>query len=151
MTHNSRFPARALALALFFGLSLLPTQAQKMAPDAPIENFQLPMYDEDTGYRTWLLKGIEGRYGQDEQFDVLGMVLTTFSADEAMREQLSIRSPEATLYLKDNRATGLILRIEGDGFTLAGKDWTWDGEAKRVTIERDAKVTFNQNLSNLIK
>lgn len=118
-------------------------------PDAPIINFRLPMFNNE-GFQAWHVHGEQGIYLSDEQVDIVGMTLTIFSGDEKNLCEATIKSPIASVFLYDNKAQSSDnIEICGDGYTLFGKNWFWDGKSKKIIINQNVKVIFNQSLFNL--
>ena len=122
----------------------------QMRPDAPILNFLFPVFAEN-GYKLWELRGTEGRYLSENEGIILGLDLRSYSADEAMKLENRIRSPEARINFTDTTAQGnSTLFVNGDGFEIEGADWLWDGEARRMTITGGSRVTFFDSI-NILK
>ena len=122
--------------------------AQRMVPDAPVPNFKIPVFGDD-GYKIWDLRGKEGRYVNDQQIVVEGMELRVFSGDEAMHLEVTMESPQATIFIQDQRAVGNdLLFIRGPNFHIVGKGWLWNGKEKLIRIEDDVQVTFKESLGN---
>jgi len=142
-----RFRTIMLVLA---GVSAAGAFAQ-MVPDAPVKNFRLPMFGDD-GYRVWDLRGREGRYVSRDQVDVIDMRLFVFSSEQPNQVQTEIRSPKATMLIRENRAQGdESILVVGDAFQVEGQRWLWDGEANRVVIDEQVKVTFFEELSGFLQ
>jgi len=124
----------------------------QMLPDAPIENFKLPGFDPETGYRTWELKGSEVSYVDENQVLIQDMVLTSFQGRSGVVVDFKIESPKASMFLKDGVARGdSPIRVTGDGFVLVGRDWSFENKQKKLVIRKNARVVFEQNLDYIIK
>lgn len=122
----------------------------QMTPDAPLRNFRLPMFGE-SGFKEWELRGVEGNYVSPELSEIIGLDLIVFSGDEQAIEETRIRSPRARVFMKDSRAEGdTSLFVSGQNFSLAGEDWTWDGNEQKITVRQRARVTFDEAL-NILK
>lgn len=119
-------------------------------PNAPIINFRLPMFDKQ-GYQSWYIHGDQGIYVNDEEVDIIGMQLNIFSGDERELLEATIQSPKATILLHENGAKSKNeIQAKGNGYNLSGKDWNWDGKLKKVIINQDVKVIFDQPLTDLL-
>lgn len=143
-----------LSLLLAFLLLLIKCQflnaSNNFVPDAPVINFKLPMFNND-GYRTWFLTGEQGIYVSQDEVDVLGMKITIFSGDPHDLLEATIESPKAIMFIKQNRANSDdSIEVQGPSYHLTGKVWTWDGNLKKMSINKDVKVTFDQSLKGLI-
>jgi hypothetical protein len=119
----------------------------QMTPQEPIQNFRLPMFGEN-GYRTWEMKGDEGRYISPEKIEVSQMKLDVFSGEADSSIENKIKSPLATLFVNKNIAIGdSPIQILSQNYRVDGERWFWDGKLKRVVISRNARVIFNEGLS----
>jgi len=134
-------------ILLLFSMEL----AAQMEPDAPVQDFVLPRFD-DEGYRTWDLAGRQGIYVSPEQIDVLGMRLRLFKPRQPDTLDLQIESPRASIMIRENRARGDgSLLVLGSTFSLSGVDWQWSGETGTIQVERDVRVAFSENLLDILK
>ncbi|NDV63250.1 hypothetical protein G0Q06_12360 [Puniceicoccales bacterium CK1056] len=136
-----RSPIAVLSVVagLFSSLVLLG----QMVPDAPIQHFRLPMFGEN-GYKSWELRGLKGSYLSDSEALVEGLELVVFSGDEFVFEETSIRSPKATIYLKEARAEGdSSLFVLGPGYEIQGRNWTWEGSKRKITVRESVRVSFS--------
>lgn len=114
----------------------------QMVPDAPIEHFRLPMFG-DEGYKSWELRGLRGHYINENEALIEGLELIIFSGDEAILEENRIRSPKATIYFGDARAeSDSSLFVVGPGYEIQGRDWTWEGRERRITVREAVRVSF---------
>lgn len=122
----------------------------QMVPDAPIENFRLPMFGDD-GYKTWELRGNSGEYIEEGHAVIKGLDLRVFSGDEAMLLETRILSPRADIYFDDAKAeSDSSLFVSGPGYKIEGSHWSWDGKNKTILVQRRARVSFEQEI-NILK
>jgi len=124
-----------------------------MVPDAPVENFKLPVFGQD-GFKEWDLQGAEGRYISEEQLDVIKMVLRIYATGDPIEPQTVIESPTATLFPQLEEARGkeaIFITERGGAYAIFGRDWTWNGKTDTITINRDARVTFRESLGSVIE
>ncbi|MEX0326475.1 MAG: hypothetical protein AB3N33_10345 [Puniceicoccaceae bacterium] len=144
-----KLPFRLLWLALL----LLPAgplgMHGQMVPDAPIQHFRLPMFGEN-GYKKWELRGLKGHYQSEEAALVEGLELVVFSGDEDLWVENRIRSPKALINLKASTAEGdSSLFVVGPGYEIQGRDWTWDGKARKIVVRDSVRVSFAGSLDIL--
>lgn len=148
---------RIQRLALFFPIALCAggfpgttgLEAQ-MTPDAPIENFRLPMFGDD-GYRIWDLRGDEAIYVSADRIDVHGMRLRVFSGGPEEHVDSLIESPEARVLIDRNEARGENgIRVTGDNHEATGKEWTWERDDNRILIKSNVRVTFDEELEGFL-
>jgi len=41
--------------------------------------------------------------------------------------------------------------LEGDGFSVEGKDWEWRGVERRIDVREGAKVTFDDAIRRVLQ
>ena len=122
-----------------------------MLPDAPVRNFRLPMFGPE-GYRIWELRGLEGRYVDENRVDVTDMTLRIFSSLDPAKVETEILSPQATMRIQQNKAEGNeSITVTGDHYVIKGRKWQWDGNEHRVVIDEDVKVIFFEGLRGLLQ
>lgn len=125
---------------------------ERLLPDAPVRAFTLPHFG-DNGDRAWLLSGTEGTYDTRGYFRIEDMVLQVFDPGEPLLPRLSITSGEAVIELETQMARGetyLMVQERGGDFTLAGRNWQWDGHARKIRVTEDARVSFRQALGPVL-
>jgi hypothetical protein len=147
MKPSGPIPRKPVVLALVL---LLPAAgAGRMIPDAPIEDFRLPVFAEN-GYKSWELRGLRGHYQGEEAALVEGLELAVFSADEAMLREMLIRSPRAAIDFAETRADGASsLFVDGPNYEIAGRDWTWFGEEEKIVVRESVRVSFAGSINIL--
>jgi len=142
-----------LLLATFaIGLDFIHSRLTgQMIPNAPVENFRLPMFN-DEGYRAWELRGSKGTYMDGEKVNLEEMIIRLFTGDATGEIQTEITSPDATVLIAENKAVGEngILILNKD-FRITGQNWTWFGDDHRVVIEEDVVVTFFEGIGDILK
>jgi len=123
----------------------------QMEPDAPVNNFMLPRFSE-SGYRIWSLRGKQGIYVNPSQIDVSGMQLEVFQRGQPDELDLQIESPEATIHIRENRASGPgSLLVLASTFSIAGQNWEWDGNTDTIRVHRNVRVAFSENLTDILR
>ena len=138
---------------LLAGVMALPDPAAfaQMEPDAPVKNFTLPRFGDD-GFRVWSLRGQLGIYVSDSQIDVQGMQLRVFDSEDPEQLKLQIESPEATLHVQENRATGPgSLLVLAPNYSIAGQNWEWEGDTDTIIVKQNARVAFSENLADILR
>lgn len=162
---SHRFAAlrrRGLLAAAGCALGCLPAaSAQAPAPaapepaadrnSAPAFNWVLPLFTDKEGFRSMTLRGSEVR-PVGRNIAVSDLSITTFSGDAAARVDSILLSPSAIFFPKENRATGekSVRFIRGD-IEINGSDWTYDHAAKKLSLRREVRVTFQAQLNDILK
>ena len=133
--------------------------AETLIPEAPITQFQLPIF-ATSGYKRWHIEGKQGHFLADNsRVEIKSMRLKIFDGTPDLVEQATLESPAATLYLKDRRAQGdSFLFLTTPLYTVVGHGWTWsegpwtEGNPKpgyKVTLSSDVRVVFKDALDRL--
>jgi hypothetical protein len=147
-----RFWAVLLLLTTVIGLTAINSRlVAEMVPNAPVENFRLPMFNEE-GYRSWDLRGAKGIYVDGTHVDVIDMKIRIFSGDESNDVLTEITSPSAAVLLTENKAIGQdTILISSKDYKITGQNWTWDGDNDSFTIEGEVVVTFFEGIGDILK
>lgn len=125
-------------------------ESKSFVPDAPVIKFKLPMFNKE-GFKVWDMQGDKGTYLSDEEVEVETMLLHIFSGDEETVVEATVESPQAMLLIKQDRAYGSEeIEVEGARYYLTGREWEWNGTHKRMTINKDVRVVFEQSLGTLL-
>ena len=122
----------------------------QMIPNAPIENFRLPMFNEE-GFKAWEIQGDKGLMVDDTNIELVRIRLQVFSGTAAKILETQITSPSAIMVINDNRVFGTeSIRIENKNYLITGKKWQWTSDPKAIVIEEKVLVTFFQNIGDLL-
>ena len=147
---SSRGFIRSLLLCCAAALLGQGVPHAQMVPDAPIENFRLPMFGDD-GYRAWDLRGDQALYISANQVDVLGMLLHVYAGGAEERVRIRIESAEAHVHIDRNEAHGdKRITVSGDNYTAKGEEWSWLPDDDRILIRRNVQVTFREELEGFL-
>ncbi len=145
------WPALVAVLTLLAGAPPDRGLHAQMVPDAPIEDFRLPMFDDDQGYRAWDLRGDQALYLSADRIDVIGMRLRVFAGGPEERIRMTIVSPEAHVLADRNEARGEDgILVTGDNYRAEGTTWTWERDNDRVRISGDVRVTFREEFEGFL-
>lgn len=127
----------------------LPSADNLAAPTAL--NWELPLLSKE-GYHTMTLHGSQATYRDNNRMDVVDLAITTFAGGAAPRVETVLLSPLASFLARENRASGPeAVRVIRDDFEVTGRDWTYDYNARRVTIARETRIVLHFQLGNILK
>ena len=150
-----RSPAAFAARRLAGGLLLAPIAALSgAAPPAPVpaKNWVLPLFTAKDGFRSMTLRGSEVRPLGTTRIEVTDLNITVFSGDAAAHVETILLSPAAVFLPKEKRATGeKSVRLIHDDIEVTGEGWTYDHEAKKVSLDRHVRVVFSAQLNDILK
>lgn len=140
-------------MTLWVGALIAPLcVCAQLVPDAPVEDFSLYGFDEETGFRVWQLQGGEGRYVSEEELEVENMRLLSYEATIEQDVRLRIESPLAKMFPKQMRAMGDSgIAVIGQEFFISGEDWLYLGKEQRLRIEQNVRVVFRTDIGSLLK
>jgi hypothetical protein len=141
---------RSLASLLGLGLVGASAAAQFFSTE-PIVDFRLPMFN-DEGWRTWEVRGSEGRYIDENRIEITSLDLRLLSGDASATVETAITSPLAVVHPKDRTVTGPgALRATGQGFRLYGEDWLYEHDTKTVTVRHAVVLTLDGTVGDILK
>jgi len=134
-------------------LLLLPAvwlQAQ-LTPDAPVENFTLPLFDE-RGRRSWRLQADQAVYLDKGRARLIQFELRKYEPEAPGRDAYRMRAPEAVVRIEQALAQSAgRVEIAGDAFTVTGADWIWQGKSNRFLINKDVRVVFSDAFLDILE
>jgi hypothetical protein len=145
----------ALIFPVLFGLTaaLVPAQtaAPKVKPSAPVKDFRLPTFDK-AGKRATFMKASEALFVTDNQIDVKDMQFTLFTKDGTGAFDSVLLAPTATFLTDKQTVSGHdFVRLLRANVEVTGEQWSYNHLEKRVLIGRNVKVTFQDELKDIIK
>lgn len=148
---------RSLAFFIVLATGLTPLAAQtpapKIKPSAPIKDLSLPAFDAK-GNRAYLLRAGEALFVTPSQIDVKNMHFTLFTKDGTGAFDTVLLAPSATFLTErdkeyvSGKETVRIIRLD---LEVTGEDWSYNHAEKRVLIGKNARVTFLDELKDIIK
>ena len=120
-------------------------------PNAPIKDFRLPTFDQD-GKRATFMKASEALYITSTRIDVKDMHLTSFTKDGSGAFETILLSPAATFQTDKQIVSGTgPVRLIRVALEVTGEQWSYNHLEKRVLIGNNARVTFQDELKDIIK
>lgn len=144
-------PVFLLVLLLALPFSALAASTPEIKSSAPIQNFRLPSFDK-AGVRTSFMRADEAVIVSNTQIDAKNMNFTLFTGDGSGRIDSILLSPSATAFTDKRIVTGKeSVRFLRDDVEVTGEQWTYFHQEKRVLIRNNARVTFRDELKDLIK
>lgn len=118
----------------------------------PAVNWVLPIFTDREGHRSMTLRGSEVRPAAGGSIAVTDLSITIFSGDAAAKVDSVLLSPSAKFFPKEQRASGdKSVRLIQDTIEVTGEDWTYDHAAKKVSINKNVRVTFRAQLNDILK
>ena len=146
--------ARSVLLALFLSLlagPMLDAQSPRVTAPAPARNYTLSLFS-DQGYHSMHVRGASADLRNPKQVGLTDLNLTVFSGDASRKVDTVILSPEAVLQPDSEMISGPArVRLIRDDLEITGEDWRYEHAAKRILIQRNARIVFQAELTDLLK
>jgi hypothetical protein len=118
---------------------------------APAINWVLPIFTDKEGFRSMTLRGSEVR-PVGRSIAVTDLSITIFSGDATSTIDSMLLSPAAIFVPKEHTAHGdKSVRLIRDDIEVTGVGWTYDHEAKKVSLQQNVRVTFRAQLNDILK
>lgn len=149
-----RLPSAVGRCSGAFLLAAVLCPAQPAAPpskSAPVINWRVPTFTAD-GSREWTVSGSEATLLDRNTAAVREINVTVFAPDAANLAESIIVSPDALVRLDRKLVTGQsTVRVVNKQFEASGTGWSYDQNARKITLARNARVTFRAELNELLK
>jgi hypothetical protein len=98
------------------------------------------------------VRGSEARFTAKNQIDISGLTLTVFTGNAEDRIETMILSPAAVVHPAEAIVTGPdTIRVINDQFEAAGSDWRYEPKSKKVSINKNVRVTFRAEFKDYLK
>lgn len=125
--------------------------APKVKPSAPIKDFRLPTFDKD-GKRATFMKAGEALFVTTTRIDVKEMNFTLFTKDGTGAFDTLLIAPTATFLTDKQIVSGQdSMRLLRVNVEVTGEQWSYNHVEKRVLIGKNVRVTFQDELKDIIK
>jgi hypothetical protein len=117
----------------------------------PIKDFRLPSFDKD-GKRTTFMRAAEALIVSPTRIDVKDMQFTVFTKDGTGAFDTLLLTPSATFLTDKQFVSGSeSVRVIRMNLEITGEQWSYNHPEKRVLIGKNARVTFQDELKDIIK
>lgn len=131
--------------------STLPGQTPEISSPAPVKNFSLPFFNDD-GNRTLLVRGTEARLTDPRRPVLTEMTVTLFTGDASNQVESVLLSRVATVDTTTQEIEGSeAVRFVRDDMEVSGEAWRYEHTARRIVIQRKARIVFRAELPALLK
>jgi hypothetical protein len=137
-----------LAFAL---LAAAPGRADEIQVGPPAHNWVLPLFTKE-GYRQMTLRGDRVQPVTNDRVDIAGMTVTVYSGDARAKVDSFLSSPNATFLINEKIARGPgPVRLVRDDAEVAGVEWTYFYNERKVLIARHVHVVFHAAMPDILK
>ncbi len=142
-------------LVLFAGGAYAASPIASSAPaDQPVvaKNWGLPLFTKE-GHRTMTLRGTEARTLSADRIDIIDLNITTFTGDATAKVDSILLCRELSSFFPNEKLVrgDSSVRLVRDDIEVTGENWTYDHAAKKVSLARNARVTFKTSLPDILK
>lgn len=116
------------------------------------KNWGLPLFTKE-GHRSMTLRGTEARTISADRIDIIDLNITTFTGDAtAQVDSILLCRDIASFFPNEKLVRGeASVRLVRDDIEVTGEQWTYDHAAKKVSLGRNARVTFKAQLPDILK
>lgn len=99
------------------------------------------------------LRGTEARTISDDRIDIIDLNITTFTGDATARVEAILLCRELASFFPNEKLVrgDASVRLVRDDLEITGEHWTYDHAAKKVSLGRNARVTFKAQLPDILK
>lgn len=140
--------------ASLLAISPALAQSSRITARAPVKDFTLPFFNE-AGHRSMLVKGGEALLADPQRITIRELTLSVFSGQADNKIETIILSPAATILPSEQVATGeQVVRLVRDDVEVSGEAWRYehsDHGAKKILINRNARIVFRAELKDILK
>lgn len=142
---NSRLP-----LLLLFAVPLL-AQSPRITAPAPARNYTLSLFS-DQGYHSMHVRGAAAEARSGGRIALTDLTLSIYTGDASRTVETVILSPQAVLEPDAEVVAGpSLVRLIRDDLEVTGEDWSYDHRAKKILIQRNARIVFHAEVADLLK
>lgn len=142
---------RRLAALWIWAAAMAAAQAPEVSAPSPVRNYTLSFFSE-SGYHSMHVRGGTADLRDPERIVVTDLTLTLFTGDASRTVDTVILSPRAILEPEPQQVWGPgPVRLVGQDLELTGEDWRYDHPAKKILIQRRARIVFQAELADLLK
>lgn len=149
---------KPLPLLFLVIVLLAPAAFAEPAPSAPpsvagtpIKEFRLPSFDKN-GKRSTFMRATEALIVSPTRIDVKDMQFTVFTKDGTGAFDSVLLTPSATFLTDKQFVSGSeSVRLIRVNLEITGEQWSYNHPEKRVLIAKNARVTFQDELKDIIK
>ncbi len=124
------------------------------ATDKPVvaKNWGLPLFTKE-GHRSMTLRGTEARTISANRIDIIDLNITTFTGDATAKVDSILLCRELASFFPNEKLVrgDSSVRLVRDDIEVIGENWTYDHAAKKVSLARNARVTFKTSLPDILK
>lgn len=142
---------RIITLLFFAAALALPAQTPQISAPAPVKNFALPFFNEE-GNRTLLVRGNEAILTDPRKPRFADMTVTMFARGTVNQVESVLLSKASTVDTTTRVIEGTdAVRFVRDDIEVTGEAWRYEHSARRIVIQRNARVVLRAELPLLIK
>lgn len=152
-------PTVLLAILAFVSapLAIAAGGAKNIFANTPFKSPSYPGFN-DAGQRTYLIAGEQGVIVSLSPWrvDIRGLSFTQYPGDGSVTVQTAITATSATATIEEDnknpRITGRenVRLVHANELDATGEDWAYDHEAQKLTINKNARITYKSPLKNIL-
>ena len=141
--------------SLLLACALVPASLGQVKPritaPSPARNYTLSLFS-DQGYHSMHVRGSSADLSDPARIALSELTLTLFTGDSSRTVETVILSPQAILEPEKELVAGPgTVRVIRDDLELTGENWQYEHGAKKILIQRNARIVFQTAIGDLLK
>lgn len=142
---------RCLCFAALGGGFAVAQNAGRVTTAAPVKDYSIVFFSEE-GYQRIRVQGDTAEVQDPTRVRLGGMKLTEYTGDAERTVESVLTAPIAIVEPETEIVSGpAAVKLVRNDLELSGEDWTYEKEANRVHIRRNAKLIFFAGFTDLLK
>lgn len=140
------------SLAFVSFASFASAQIPRVSAPAPAKNYTFSLFSE-RGYHELHGRGASADLSNPNRIGLNELSLTLFKGDAARTVDTVILSEQAVFEPQKELVSGpTVVRLVRDDLEATGENWVYDHPAKKILIQRNARIVFiGASLGDLLK
>jgi hypothetical protein len=142
-----------LSLVLNSGSNNLLSQVKSDTPATlpPGLQWKLPLFTKE-GFRSMSLRGDRVVPVGSSRIDVDNIEIMVFSGDKKQTVTTILLSPRASYFVKTAEVNGSgEVRVIRDNGEISGENWHYKRLGEKISIHRNARVVFKEQITDMLR
>lgn len=116
----------------------------------PIKHFSMPQFNSN-GAKSLEIKGKEAFVLSDSEYSINGLIMNLFDPENTNAISSVLESDNAIVSTISSIAKGdSHIKFTGNGFLIEGSHWIYEGNSKKITINKNVHVVLDQALEGVL-
>lgn len=126
--------------------TILFSQSNMRMTPSTVKSFELPSFDEKTGFTEWEFFGKNAKYLDENNVLVEDMKLELFDGSEKKIKKATFTSDLMNLSPSTSIANGKDkIFVQGENFKIVSQNWLWESKSKKMLLSKDVDIKFEND------